>query len=114
MAQCGRHIPGIADAIVFQHTHKAQFLGAICPDELFHTGDGARNYQSRFVKGQDFAERVVTAHGDDARRTLDQRFDIGFERDRFDILQLRAAPSKFQLHFLSHERAVYQQCWIRR
>ncbi len=84
LAQGLAHDTGIPFAVVFKHADQAQFLGPAGADKLFHAGPGPGNDQGPLVEAEDFAERVVAAHGHDADGVVLQLLQLGIEGNGLD------------------------------
>ena len=112
-AQHRRHRLRIAGAVGGQHGDEAQRRGAGGADRLLQPRRRARHQHRRLVEGQDLAERIVAAHGDDAGGTGDQVLHVGIEHQRSDPIEPEGARGELGLVVGVHERAQDDQRRVR-
>ncbi len=80
-AQGFRHALRCAAILFHQHPHEAEPFRREGADRLLPPWLRARHQHSGPVEGQDLAEGVVAAHGDDACRLAHQELDLAVEGD---------------------------------
>ena len=95
--------------LVGQHRGQPQLGGALGADELFEARRRARHDQRRLVEGQDLAERVVAAHGDDAASARHQMFEPRLEGQRVDIGEPLGPGGKRRLALGQHKRPEHDE-----
>ncbi len=101
----GRHTV----AVFVNHAGQTQLFGPFGADILFAAWHSAGHDHGGFVKRQDLAKGVVTAHADHALRAGKQVFDLGFKADGLHAaIQFGHPLFKFHTGVAGQERAIDQ------
>ena len=64
--QCCGHGARLRSGLNVNHRNESKLMSTLSSNELFSAWRGARQNQGRFVKGENFAESIVTTHCHDS------------------------------------------------
>ena len=102
------HDARVVDAPRVERADEPQLGGAQRAQQLLLARLGPRDEDCALVERQDFAERVVSGHRDDADRSLHQALDVRVERHDGEARQELRALAEPALHRRRHERTEHE------